>query len=45
MAFGFMSFGGFELPFKNKEQQQAEQEKNPQVTENIDPLSVVNYSE
>ena len=45
MAFGFMSFGGFELPFKNKEQQQAEQEKNLQVTENIDPLSVVNYSE
>ena len=45
MAFGFMSFGGFELPFKNKEQQQAEQEKTSQVSENVDPLSVANYSE
>jgi Na+-transporting NADH:ubiquinone oxidoreductase subunit E len=45
MAFGFMSFGGFELPFKNKEQQQAEKEKTSQVTENIDPGSVANYSE
>ena len=44
-AFGFMSFGGFELPFKNKEQQQAEQEKTSQVSENVDPLSVANYSE
>jgi Na+-transporting NADH:ubiquinone oxidoreductase subunit E len=45
MAFGFMSFGGFELPFKNKEQQQAEQENTSQVSENVDPLSVANYSE
>ena len=45
MAFGFMSFGGFELPFKNKEQQQAEQEKTSQASENVDPLSVANYSE
>jgi len=45
MAFGFMSFGGFELPFKNKELQQAEQEKTSQVSENVDPLSVANYSE
>jgi Na+-transporting NADH:ubiquinone oxidoreductase subunit E len=45
MAFGFMSFGGFELPFKNKEQQQAEQEKTSEVSENVDPLSVANYSE
>lgn len=45
MAFGFMSFGGFELPFKNKEQQQAEHEKTSQVSENVDPLSVANYSE
>ncbi|MDC0468055.1 NADH:ubiquinone reductase (Na(+)-transporting) subunit E [Bacteroidia bacterium] len=45
MAFGFMSFGGFELPFKNKEQQQAEQEKTSQVSENVDPLLVANYSE
>lgn len=45
MAFGFMSFGGFELPFKNKEQQQAEQEKTSQVSENVDPLSVANFSE
>ena len=45
MAFGFMSFGEFELPFKNKEQQQAEQEKTSQVSENVDPLSVANYSE
>ena len=45
MAFGFMSFGGFELPFKNKEQQQAELEKNSQNTENIEEVSVANFSE
>ena len=30
---------------KAKEQQQAEQEKTSQVSENVDPLSVANYSE
>jgi Na+-transporting NADH:ubiquinone oxidoreductase subunit E len=45
MAFGFMSFGGFELPFKNKEQQQAELEKTSDNLEIVDEVSVANYSE
>jgi hypothetical protein len=49
MAFGFMSFGGFELPFKTTEQQQAEQEKSSAKVENKSAESVVNsvanYSE
>ena len=45
MAFGFMSFGGFELPFKNKEQQQAELEKTSQNTEDVKEVSVANFSE
>ena len=45
MAFGFMSFGGFELPFKNKEQQQAEPQKTSDNSEIVDKVSVANYSE
>jgi hypothetical protein len=40
-----MSFGGFELPFKNKEQQQAELEKTSDNLEIVDEVSVANYSE
>ena len=40
-----MSFGGFELPFKNKEQQeQAEAEKVTQSEEQNLPISAVNNS-
>ena len=45
MAFGFMSFGGFELPFKNTEQQQAELEKASLSVEQNEDVSAVNYSE
>jgi len=45
MAFGFMSFGGFELPFKNTEQQQAELEKASLSVEQGEDVSTVNYSE